>query len=79
MRLSDEDIKKFQELYKTSFGKEISKGDALEKGLKLLNLMKLVYVPMTQEEYDSIQSHMRKTVPALLTRLHNHEPRIYFD
>ena len=79
MRLLDEDIIKFQALYKSSFGKEISKSEALEKGLKLLNLMKLVYVPMTQEEYDSTQAHMRKTIPALLKRLHNHEPRIYFD
>jgi hypothetical protein len=55
MVLSDDDIRKFQELYLEHFGKEISKEDAYEQGIKLLRLMSAVWKPMTQEEFDFIQ------------------------
>ncbi len=55
MVLSDDDIRKFQEVYKEQFGKEISKEDAYEQGIKLLRLMAVVYQPMTKEELDFIQ------------------------
>lgn len=55
MALSDDDIRKFQEVYKEQFGKEISKEDAYEQGIKLLRLMAVVYQPMTKEELDFIQ------------------------
>jgi len=38
MVLSDEDIVKFQALYKSEFGMEISREDAYEKGIKLLTI-----------------------------------------
>lgn len=76
--MTDKDIEDFQELYRKNFNKEISKSEALEKGLKLLNLMKAVYQPMTQEQYDAIQKHMQDTKPALIKRLMEHEPKIYF-
>lgn len=77
--LSDENIRSFQALYKSSFGMDISRQEAYEKGLKLLRLMEIVYQPMTEEEHNIIQQHMKDRVPVLLTRLQNHEPRIYFD
>lgn len=40
--LSEEDVKKFQEIYKKEFGKEINKKEALEQGTKLVNLMKIL-------------------------------------
>jgi hypothetical protein len=55
MVLSDDDIRKFQEVYKEQFGKEISKEDAYEQGIKLLRLMAVVYQPMTKEDLDFIQ------------------------
>lgn len=42
MVLTDEDIIKFQELYKSEFGMEISKDVALEKATQLLNLMSAI-------------------------------------
>lgn len=69
MQLSDEDIKEFQRLYKVHFNKEVSSQEALEKGTKLLTLMKAVYKPMTQEEHDSIQKHRKDTMPELIQRL----------
>lgn len=55
MVLSDDDIRKFQTVYKEQFGQEISKEDAYEQGIKLLRLMTVVYQPMTKEELDFIQ------------------------
>ncbi len=52
MVLSDEQIKKFQNIYKDKFGKEISKEDAYEKGIKLLRLLHIIYKPMTQDDFD---------------------------
>ncbi len=57
--LSDSQIEKFQEIYRDRFGKEISREKALEKGAKLLRLMQLIYVPMTKEEYDLVQTRRK--------------------
>jgi len=65
MVLSDEDIAKFQALYKSQFGKEISKEDAYEKGVKLLRLMSIVYKPMTESEFNDIQKRRDETLPLL--------------
>lgn len=62
MVLSDEDIVKFQALYKSEFGMEISREDAYEKGVKLLRLMSIVYKPMTEKEYVTIQKHREDTL-----------------
>lgn len=47
--LSDEQISKFQILYKTRFGKEISREEALEKGIKLVRLIELICKPIADE------------------------------
>lgn len=53
--LSDEQITKFQTLYKNRFGREISREEAYEKGAKLLRLFELIYKPMTEAEYQQLQ------------------------
>ena len=53
--LTDEQIKKFQAIYRKRFGKEISKEAALEQGIKLVRLMQIIHRPMTKEEYEAIQ------------------------
>jgi hypothetical protein len=60
MRLSDEHIARFQALYLKRFGKEISKEEARDKGIKLLQLMKLVYRPMTKEEFATVQARRKE-------------------
>ena len=50
--LSDEQIQKFQKLYKKHFGEKISRERALKEGIQLILLMKHIYRPMTQEQYD---------------------------
>jgi len=59
--LSDEQITKFQMLYKKHFGKEISREEALEKGIKLIRLVELIYKPMTEAEYQKLQERRRQT------------------
>lgn len=71
MVLSDEDIVKFQALYKSEFGIEISREDVYEKGVKLLRLMSVAYKPMTEKEYERIQKHRKDTLPLLAKRITN--------
>jgi len=79
MLLLDDDIRKFQELYKARFGMDISKDEALTKGTKLRRLMELIYKPMTKEEYDTIQKRRLDTLPLLAHKLQNHESTITYD
>jgi hypothetical protein len=47
---TDEQITKFQALYKNRFGREISREEAYDKGAKLIRLVRLVYQPITEEQ-----------------------------
>lgn len=69
--LTEQDITNFQSLYKSEFGKEITRAEALEQGLKLVGLLSNVYKPMTQEEYDEIEEHRRVTTTQLINKLKN--------
>lgn len=42
MLITTEQIKKFKQLYKNRFGKEISDADAYEQGIKLVRLMQII-------------------------------------
>lgn len=59
--LSNEQITKFQALWKNRFGKEISREEAYEKGSKLIRLVELIYKPMTEKEYQQLQERRRIT------------------
>lgn len=54
--LSEEQIKKFQKLYQKRFGKKIERKEAYEQGIKLIQLMSLVYRPMTEKEYLNLKT-----------------------
>lgn len=71
MRLSDEDITKFQTLYKSYFGKEISREDAYEQGIKLVRLLSIIYKPMTEEEFNLVQQRRQDTLPLLHKKIIN--------
>lgn len=45
MQLKTEQVASFKELYKQKFNVELSDREALEKWLKLVNLMKIVLLP----------------------------------
>ena len=59
--LSNEQITKFQTLYKNRFGKEISRSDAYEQGAKLMRLVEIIYIPMTAVEYEQVQQRRHET------------------
>lgn len=40
--LNDKQIEEFREIYKKTFGKEISRDEAIEKGLSLIRFIALV-------------------------------------
>lgn len=61
MVLSDKKITDFQAIYKARFGKEISREEATEKGIKLLRLIEIIYKPMTEKEYQQLQERRKQT------------------
>jgi hypothetical protein len=69
MVLTDTDIQKFQALYRSEFGMEITAEEAYEKGIKLVRLMSAVYRPMTKEQFEKIQKHRKDTLPLLIKRI----------
>ena len=52
MILSDQDVKEFQDLHKTTFREELTYEVAYEQAMKLLRLMADIYKPMTVDEFD---------------------------
>jgi hypothetical protein len=67
MVLTDEQIEKFQDIYFKRFGKEISKEDACEQGVKLIRLMQIVYNPITEQEYEMATMGRIETIHSLIT------------
>ena len=59
--LSDEQVTEFQTLYKNRFGKEIDRDEAYEQGAKLMRLVELIYVPMTETDYQKVRNRKRET------------------
>lgn len=55
--LTDEQITKFQKLYKAKFGKDIGRDEACEKGIKLIRIMQLTYRPITKVEFNKLQKN----------------------
>ena len=48
MQISDEHLTEFQQLYQKNFGIAISKEEALEKGLRLIDLMEILLKESTK-------------------------------
>ncbi len=53
MKLTDENILEFQMLYKKHFATEITKEQALEKGLRLIRLIEIVSRAVADEQKDT--------------------------
>lgn len=61
MKLTDEQIIKFQELYEKKFGEKISREQALEKGLRLMRLVELIFRPITKADFQNLQKRRQET------------------
>ena len=52
--LSDEQVESYQKIFKELYGKEISKREALEQGLRLVNFVKLlIEIDLEKKKPDS--------------------------
>lgn len=60
MYLTDEEVLQFQTIYYKNFGKEISKEDALERGIKLARLFEIIYKPMTKQELKLTEARIKE-------------------
>ena len=74
MVLSDEQIEKYRRIHKSYFGKGITKEHAYEQGIKLVRLLSIIYKPMTEEEFESIQKRRNATTNAV--PLHPKQPLV---
>lgn len=54
--LSDEQITKYQTIYKKRFGVEISREEAYEQGIKLIRLIEIIYKPITKTDTERLQN-----------------------
>ena len=59
--ISKESLEEFKKIYRKRFGKDISDQDALESATKLLNLLRVVYKPMTKEEFSKLEERRKNT------------------
>ncbi len=60
MQLTAELISQFQSIYKEDFGEEISVQEASRQGIQLIQLVQLIYQPMSKEEYIRVQEEISK-------------------
>lgn len=60
--ISNEQLEEFKRIYRKQFGRNISDQDALESATKLLDLLMVVYKPMTREEFSKLEER-RKKIP----------------
>lgn len=48
--ISEKQIAKFQALWKMHFNESISREEAIEKGTRLINLMRAIWIPETKKD-----------------------------
>ena len=60
MQLSDKALAKFQELHKTLFREEISRSQAIEKGMQLVSLIRLIYRPMARADLERVNKRCKE-------------------
>jgi hypothetical protein len=69
MTISEKSIEEFQKLYRLRYRQEISKEYASEQGLKLLRLLRLIYQPLTEQQFDAIQEQREQTLSEMIKHL----------
>ncbi len=54
MKLTLEAIEEFREAYRKDFGREISKEEAEELGIRLITLFSVIYKPLPKNNHDDV-------------------------
>ncbi len=57
MVLSGKNISSFQTLYKEEFKEEISEEEAYYQAVKLIELVRVIYKPITKEDYKKYKTN----------------------
>ena len=57
MRVSDDTLDEFMALYQAEFRKDISREDALEMAIRLVNLYQLIMRPLPDEGSERVTPH----------------------
>lgn len=57
MVLSGKNISSFQTLYKEEFMEEISEEEAYNQAVKLIELVRAIYKPITKEDYKKYKTN----------------------
>lgn len=58
--ISKEELEKFKIIYKKEFDIDLSDQAALDKATELLRLIKVIYKPMSKNEYDNMQERRKE-------------------
>ncbi|EKD67323.1 MAG: hypothetical protein ACD_48C00479G0003 [uncultured bacterium] len=58
MEISSEQLESFRSLYIKNFSIELTPQEALEKAFSLLGLMKIIYRPITEEQFDQVTQRL---------------------
>lgn len=61
MNMTDQQITKFQALYKARFHKDLDREKAYDMGIKLVRMMQIIYKPMTIADFERLQERRRQT------------------
>ncbi|MFA5232523.1 MAG: hypothetical protein WC410_02560 [Candidatus Paceibacterota bacterium] len=59
--ISEKALKEYKAIYKKEYGVDLSDEEALEQATKLLNLMKIIYKPISKEDYEKLQKRREET------------------
>ncbi len=59
--LHEDKIKEFQQLFKRRFGRDISHTEALEFGTQLIDLVSLIYRPLTKADLSAAKKPIYKS------------------
>lgn len=61
MKISEKSLKEYKAIYKKEYGIDLPNEEALEQATKLLNLMKIIYRPISKDDYGKIQKRREET------------------
>lgn len=59
MPITEEDVKKFKELYKKETGKDISDEEALDSATSLVEMIRLIYKPIKKSDLDKLEKGLK--------------------
>ena len=61
MQFTKKQLDEFKRIYKKEYRVDINDSQALEMATKLINLIKIVYKPMTENEFEALQKRRKET------------------